>query len=106
MANRAFSCARVMLPPRLELDDDDAMSAFVKSMPSMATASDADVARLVRTIRNLSAQRATPDVAAAERHLRRSPRVFPVNAAMPASDTPGRRRRRLRRGSGWTSPGA
>jgi hypothetical protein len=106
MANRAFSCARVALPARLELDDDDAMAAFVKSMPSMATASEADVARLVRTIRNLNAQRVTPDVAVAERHLRRGPRVFPANAAMPASDTPGRRRRRLRRGSGWTSPGA
>jgi hypothetical protein len=106
MANRAFSCARVMLPARLELDDDDAMSAFVKSMPSMATASDADVARLVRTLRNLNAQRATPEVAVAEGYRRRSPRVFPASAAMPASDAPGRRRRRLRRGSGWTSPGA
>lgn len=106
MANRAFSCARVALPVRLQLDDDDAMSAFVKSMPSMATASDADVARLVGTIRNLNAQRVTPDVAVAEEHRRRSPRVFPANAAMPASDTPGRRRRRLRRERGWTSPGA
>jgi hypothetical protein len=106
MANRAFSCARVALPARLELDDDDAMAAFVKAMPSMATASEADVARLVRTIRNLNAQRVTPDGAVAERHLRRGPRVFPANAAMPASDTPGRRWRRLRRGSGWTSPGA
>lgn len=99
MTKRAFSCARVALPAQLELDDEKAMTAFVKSMPSMATASAADVARVVRLIRNLDARRARADAFAADRLQHRGPQPFSENNAILASGVPGGNRRWWRRRS-------
>ncbi|WP_329063592.1 hypothetical protein [Amycolatopsis sp. NBC_01480] len=83
MTKRAFSCARVALPAQLELDDEEAMTAFAKSMPSMAAASDANVVRVVRLILSLDARRVSADAFAADRRQHRGPRAFSKNNAIP-----------------------
>ncbi|WP_329045595.1 hypothetical protein OG738_29015 [Amycolatopsis sp. NBC_01488] len=87
------------LPAQLELADDEAMVEFVKSMPSMAAMSDADVARVISLIRNLDARRVRADPAAGERLQSRGPRSLAAKSAVPAAGVPGRARPWWRRPS-------